>query len=1085
THFTIAANAMEWPAVARARRAGISSFGASGTNAHVVIEQAPVPEGGQGDGQQSTPAEPQQDPPVTTLVVSGKSDARIATAANALAEWMTGPGAAVGLADIAHARNRTEALNGLHALAAGRPAPGVVRAHQGTCRPGTVFVYSGQGQQWAGMGRRLLADEPAFAAAVAELEPTFLDEVGFSLQQVIAEGRAVSGDAAVQPVIMGLQLALTELWRSHGVTPDAVIGHSMGEVTAAVVAGALTAAEGLRLIAIRSRLMSRLAGQGAVALLELDAEATVALISDHPQVSLAVYSSPSQTVVAGPPADIDALIAAVGAQDRFARRVNMEVASHNALMDPILGDLRSALSDLAPATPTIPFISTVIDGASRLDADYWVANVRQAVRFSQAITAAGQLHGTFVEISAHPTLANAITETLGDIHHHSIATLIRDADDTLSFRAHLNSTHTHQPPSTPHPPEPAPVLPATPWHHTSHWITTRRPSEPVVRGDDPTTVGVIPAEWDCELTWPVQPLEPVDRPAPGSWLVVAGAELGAEVRRAIGGDSRVTVVTPHDDEAVLAAAADVENVMYAPDVPAQVLDAGEGRRLFDAGRRLATALAAMPTPPTLFVLTRNAQPLSEGDRANPVHAVLWGLGRTLALEHPDVWGAVVDVDESVPADRAARYLLAEAAAHDGEDQVVYRAGKRHVPRLVRRRAPAAPAADIDSDSCHLVVGATGNIGPHLIRQLADMGAATIVAVSRQPGSRLDDLAEALSAEGKSLITVAADAADERSMAPLFARFGTDLPPLGGIYLAAFGGGPATLMDMTDDDVTVMLRPKLDALSVLHRLSAKQPVGQFVMFSSISGLLGSRWLAHYAATSTFLDTFAYARRAAGLAASTVNWGFWKSLADNQSDEYRQTTVDSGLDPMSDEVAIRALSEVLAPDAPIRFTVVAADWARLAAAYRTRASLRMIDALAAERADGDDVGDDDWAGLVDVGRLDPAETERIIADRLQTRLAAILGYAEPAALNPAQPLIEMGMDSLMAVRIRNATQQDFGVEPPVALLLQGASLNDITADSMTQLGLAKHDSTVEAVRSKAGQRAAARKDAAMRRQRGTRT
>ena len=159
--------------------------------------------------------------------------------------------------------------------------------HDGPCNPGTVFVYSGQGSHWAGMGRQLLADEPVFAEAIADLEHDFVEHVGFSLQQVIAGGEPVSGDAQVQPVLMALQLALTELWRSYGVHPDAVIGHSMGEVTAAVVAGALSVADGLRVIAIRSRLMSQLAGQGAVALLKLDAEATAALIADYPNVSVA------------------------------------------------------------------------------------------------------------------------------------------------------------------------------------------------------------------------------------------------------------------------------------------------------------------------------------------------------------------------------------------------------------------------------------------------------------------------------------------------------------------------------------------------------------------------------------------------------------------------------------------------------------------------------------------------------------------------------------------------------------------------------------------------------------------------------
>ena len=567
--------------------------------------------------------------------------------------------------------------------------------------------------------------------------------------------------------------------------------------------------------------------------------------------------------------------------------------------------------------------------------------------------------------------------------------------------------------------------------------------------------------------------------------MIASAELGAEVRRAVGGDSRVTVLAPGDEVGLAAAVADVDNVVFAPDVPRNTLDAQEGYRLFNAARRLSAALATADSPPRLFLLTRNAQPVSEGDRANPAHAVLWGLGRTLALEHSEIWGAVIDVDESVPAERAARYVLAEANSGDGEDQVVYHAGVRHVPRLLRRNPSSTPPAEIDKDSCHLVVGATGNIGPHLIQQLADMGAATIVAVSRQPGSRLEELARTLSAQGTSLITVAADAADERSMTPLFERFGTDLPPLGGIYLAAFGGGPVTLADMTDEDVSVMFRPKLDALSVLHRLSVRQPVRQFVLFSSISGLLGSRWLAHYAATTTFLDAFAYARRAAGFSASTVNWGFWKSLADNQSDEYRQVTIDSGLDPMPDEVAIQALSSVMAPEASVRFTVVAADWPRLATAYRTRASLHMIDELVTLDDTGQDADDgDDWAGLEGLADLDPIEAERIVADRLLSRLAAIMGYTDRSALSPTMPLIELGMDSLMAVRIRNSTQQDFGVEPPVALLLQGASLNDVTADVMCQLGLVRQDSTVDAVRDKANQRAAARQGASMRRKRGQR-
>ncbi|WP_409434198.1 type I polyketide synthase [Mycobacterium sp. SMC-14] len=477
--FQVAGAAMDWPAVSRPRRAGVSSFGVSGTNAHVIVEQAP-------DAEVVAAGAPE---PVSTLVVSGKSPARIAATAGVLAQWMTTDGAEIALPDIAHAlnhhrtrhqkfatvaaRDHEQAIAGLTALAAGDSAPGVVEPAAALPGPGTVFVFSGQGSHWVGMGRRLLADEPVFADAVAELEPLFARQVGFSLREVIEQGVEISGDAQVQPVIMALQLALAALWRSYGVVPDAVIGHSMGEVSAAVVAGALTPEQGLKVIGVRSALMSRQAGQGAVALLELDAAAVQELLVGYPGVEVAGYLSPRQTVVAGSPADVDAVIAAVAAAERFARRVNMEVASHTAFMDPILDELRAELADLTPQMPQIPFISTVVDPAGPtpvLDAGYWADNVRQPARVNQAVAAAGDKYGTFIEISPHPILTHTIDEILEAVPHCSVATLVRDGDDTVVFHQHLNSAHPVSPRELPHASGPYPVLPTTPWRHTHHWL---------------------------------------------------------------------------------------------------------------------------------------------------------------------------------------------------------------------------------------------------------------------------------------------------------------------------------------------------------------------------------------------------------------------------------------------------------------------------------------------------------------------------------------------------------------------------------------------------------------------------------------
>ncbi len=290
----VVAEATDWPTTGHPRRAGVSSFGFGGTNAHVVLEQ-------DSDLVAGTATPPRSAGAVTTLGGVGQdADERVASTAAGAGRvdgrarapawrwpmWRT-PSTITAPGKRSSPRWPPAIVSrrwpGCGHWPRARSADRVVAPHQGECRPGTVFVYSGQGSQWAGMGRQLLADEPAFAAAVAELEPVFVEQTGFSLQQVLADGEPVVGIDRIQPVLVAMQLALTALWRSYGVEPDAVIGHSMGEVTAAVVAGALTPGDGLRVIATRSRLMARLSGQGAMALLELDPKAAKALIADYPE----------------------------------------------------------------------------------------------------------------------------------------------------------------------------------------------------------------------------------------------------------------------------------------------------------------------------------------------------------------------------------------------------------------------------------------------------------------------------------------------------------------------------------------------------------------------------------------------------------------------------------------------------------------------------------------------------------------------------------------------------------------------------------------------------------------------------------
>ncbi|HEY2199699.1 MAG TPA: SDR family NAD(P)-dependent oxidoreductase, partial [Mycobacterium sp.] len=556
--FTIAADGMPWPAVDRPRRAGVSSFGVSGTNAHVVVEQAPAPE----------PVAAQPEPSISTLVVSGKTPARIGPIAAMLADWMDGEGADVALADVAHtvnnyrgryrsfgtvsARDRAEAVAGLRALAAGESATGVVEPREKPHGSGTVFVYSGQGSQWAGMGRQLLADESAFAAAVAELEPDFVAQVGFSLRDVLLAGEPVVGIERIQPVLVGMQLALTALWRSYGVEPDAVIGHSMGEVTAAVASGALSPADGLKVIATRSKLMSRLSGQGAMALVELGAQEAEKLVGQYPDVTVAVYAAPEQTVIAGPPDQVDAAIEAVDAQGLLARRVEVDVASHHPTVDPILAELKEALSDVKPMTPRIPLVSTAGDGeVPSFSADYWVGNLRNPVRFSQAVAKAFEEHGnhTFIEVSPHPLLTHGIGETLASVSSRDrfnvTAAMKRGDDETLSVHEQLATLGVTAPDTDG---RRRVDIPASPWLHASYWVEKKPAGQRLTNvhpllgahvempsGDEhvwQTDIGVETLPWLADQTIQGRAVVPVAGFAEMA-LAAAGQALGASVVTAL------------------------------------------------------------------------------------------------------------------------------------------------------------------------------------------------------------------------------------------------------------------------------------------------------------------------------------------------------------------------------------------------------------------------------------------------------------------------------------------------------------------------------------------------------------------------
>lgn len=409
----------------RPRRAAVSSYGMSGTNVHAVLEQAPA--------QVQTPT-PSDDSALKLFPLSATSAEQLRVTSGRLADWVDEQDGATSLADLGYTLSRRRAHRTVRTAVTAGSAAELSQALRdvadsdvpiepavGQDDRGPVWVFSGQGSQWPRMGTGLLASEPVFAATIATIEPVIARESGFSVTEAISAPQTVTGIDRVQPTLFAMQVALAETMKSYGVVPGAVIGHSLGEAAAAVVAGALSLEDGLRVICRRSKLMGRVAGTGAMASVELPAQQVLSELSIRgvTDVVISVVASPTSTVVGGATQAIRDLVAAWEQKDVMAREVAVDVASHTPQVDPILDDLIEALADLEPRKPEIPYYSaTLWDPRDRpsFTGDYWADNLRFTVRFGAAVQAAlNDGFRVFAELAPHPLLTHAVQQNASSL----------------------------------------------------------------------------------------------------------------------------------------------------------------------------------------------------------------------------------------------------------------------------------------------------------------------------------------------------------------------------------------------------------------------------------------------------------------------------------------------------------------------------------------------------------------------------------------------------------------------------------------------------------------------------------------------
>jgi acyl transferase domain-containing protein len=469
----------EGQASPRLRRAGISAFGISGTNAHLIVEEAPAPA--------SADVPSDTDEPGDAAAVAEAEEVRPKVLTGPCAAWPISARTAAGLAaqasrlaDFADAATdldplgvgwslvttrsafehravvigseREELTAGLTALATGAPAPGLISGAipAGGSAGQKVFVFPGQGGQWVGMGRELAASSPVFAARLAECADALAPFVDWDLAEVLASGEEISGIEVLHPALWAIMISLSAVWEAAGVRPDAVIGHSQGEIAAAVVAGVLSLSDGARVVARRGQAMAAgMAGRGGVLSLAAPLDVVESRVAGDERRAVATVNGPEAVTVSGPIDALQELAAACESDGIRARFVPMDYAPHGPQAEAIRDEILSTLSEVTPGPAAIPMVSGMtgdyLDGATA-DAEYWYASLRATVRFSAGIERLrNEGFGVFIEVSPHPVLTNAIAATLegSDTEPVVTGTLRRDDGGAARLLASLAEVHVH------------------------------------------------------------------------------------------------------------------------------------------------------------------------------------------------------------------------------------------------------------------------------------------------------------------------------------------------------------------------------------------------------------------------------------------------------------------------------------------------------------------------------------------------------------------------------------------------------------------------------------------------------------------
>ena len=934
--FYLNSTATDWKSAAWPRRAGVSSFGIGGTNAHVVLEEAANPEPG-------VAARHHQ-----LLILSARDEKALDQVTADLAQFLERPDTS--LVDVSFTlQTGRRAFPLRRTLVCREPAEAVQiltsadRELMPTSRcelPNRpiAFLFPGGGTQHVGMGRDLYREEPVFRENIDRCASVCESKLSWNLLELLYPLESREEAAAVRmrrsrfalPALFAVEHALARLWMSWGLRPTAMIGHSLGEYSAACIAGVLSLEDALEVVAVRGELFERLPSGGMLtaAMAEMPLRELIGS-----SISIAAVNGPEQSVLSGSIGALDAAATLLSDRGIETQRIHIDVAAHSAMTESILSDFERFIRGLHLAAPSIPFISNVtgrwISPREATDPSYWAQHLRQTVLFSKGIRTLLTVENCILlEVGPGRALIS-LARLHGESHGHPTVQSLRHPNEPVADQPFLlqaigklwtvgcpidwEAFHSGGSPRRVR-------LPTYPYQRQRCWIVP--PDARVVRGSSRLGKITDPREWTYLPSWRSSPIPTIETNSTArEWIIVgdgqgigeslvqrlrAAGEHALEVRHGVPGRRLSDGTYVADPQSPSGYRQLLEQGIRVDSAPIIVYLAPLGGEAYETARfrdiycllRLAHTVCSGVKQAKLCVVTNNGQRVESADIVDPFKSMLVGPCFVLQQEYEGLSTQFIDVTGRT--DHAAELLLCELRSNSQDKVVSWRRRQRWVRSFAPHPLPNASAGQfLRSHGVYLITGGLGNVGRLIARYLTEKFQARLVLTTRDnSGARRAERLRQMQLSGGETSVVEADAADDSAMHKLVESMRSRYGRIDGvIHLAGVTGEAAFQLssELSLEDIDRQCRAKVEGARNLSRILVDDPPGFVLLFSSNASVLGGVGLSAYAAANCYVDALAIEQCDKGQRWISAGWDGWPTTADRSVrcsiDRFTMTAIEA--------------------------------------------------------------------------------------------------------------------------------------------------------------------------------------------------